>query len=312
MPADHSKPDEAPLAKRDRLLAAGPFNEALRAAVAVRGLGIERLCARLAESGTPVSVATLSYWQSGRSRPERRSSMAALSALEKVLGVPAGALAALLGPPRRRTATTTRPAFSAYWPQPDEVVGLVDTVDLRWDERLTRISQHDRVSVGHERGERSIRSRQVLRAEADGADRWIAVVHIDDHALPLPGIRPVRYCRLGRVVGRPGKGLIAAELLFERPLRRGETVILEHEVVGAAPYPLATNYERKFRLPVREFTLELCFDPSMLPPRLWRFAQAGDLPEQVEEVPMGSGGSAHAVTLNFGPGRYGFRWDWAG
>lgn len=310
MPADPPHANESLTARRDRLLASGPFNEALRAAVAVRGLSVDRLCVRLAEAGTPVSAATLSYWQSGRSRPERRSSMAALRALEAALKVPAGSLTALLGPPRRRTASPDRPPF-AYWPEPERVSDLVDAVDIRWDERLTRISQHDRVAVGPERGERSIRSRQVLRADADGPDRWVAVVHIDDHSLPLPRVEPVRYCRLGRVIGRRDEGLIVAELLFERPLLRGETVILEHEVVGAAPYPLATNYERKFRLPVREFTLELCFDPGMLPPRLWRFAQERDLPEHVEEVPMGSDGSAHAVTLNFGPGRYGFRWDWA-
>ncbi|GIG68806.1 hypothetical protein [Phytomonospora endophytica] len=298
------------MARRNRLLTGGPFADALRAAVGVRGLGIERLCVRLADAGTPVSAATLSYWQSGRSRPERRSSMAALAALETILEVPAGSLSALLGPPRRRTSVLGSRPFGAFWPEPDRVSDLVGAVDVRWDDRLSRISQHDRVAVGAERGERSVRSRQVLRAEADGPDRWVAVVHIDDHSLPLPRIEPVRYCRLGRVVGRRAEGLIAAELLFERPLRRGETVIFEHEVVGAAPYPLATNYERKFRRPVREFTLEVCFDPATLPPRLWRFAQEADLPEQVEEVPMGSGGSAHAVTLNFGPGRYGFRWDW--
>ena len=51
-------------------------------------------------------------------------------------------------------------------------------------------------------------------------------------------------------------------MLFDRPLRKGETVITEHELVNSAPYPPATNYERKFRLPVREFVLEICFDPD--------------------------------------------------
>ena len=47
----------------------------------------------LGEHGVRVSLATLSYWQSGRSRPERRESLIALQHLEDVLRVPRGSLA---------------------------------------------------------------------------------------------------------------------------------------------------------------------------------------------------------------------------
>src|SRR5882757_3401659 len=75
----------------DRLEAAGSeFAVVLRAAIRARGQGIS------------VSLATLSYWQSGRSRPERRDSLAAVELLESVLELPEGRLSASLGPPRRR------------------------------------------------------------------------------------------------------------------------------------------------------------------------------------------------------------------
>jgi len=55
------------------------FARNLRAAIDASGLGLERLSHRLRERGPGLSVATLSYSQSGRSIPTRRSSLAALT-----------------------------------------------------------------------------------------------------------------------------------------------------------------------------------------------------------------------------------------
>ena len=84
----------------------GKFAEALRHAIDQRGLGLERIRDRLNQRGVSISVATLSYWQSGRSRPERKASLAALPHLEAVLGEPPGSLLATLAPQslRRRRA----------------------------------------------------------------------------------------------------------------------------------------------------------------------------------------------------------------
>lgn len=288
------------------------FAVILRAAIRARGLGLERIRDRLRAQGVSVSLATLSYWQSGRSRPERRESMTAIELLEGVLELPAGRLIASLGPPRRRgrwlSTVPVSPEVAAFWPRPDAVEEAVSEVDIRWDERLTRISQHDRVFVSAGGGEQSYHSRQVLRAEADGPDRWVVIMHLDEHDRPLPTIRPLRHCHLGRTVLRPADGLLVAELLFDRPLRKGETVITEHELENSAPYPPAGNYERKFRLPVREYVLEVCFDPARLPVNCVRYSQLDEADEIAQQVEPS--GSVHGVVLNFGPGRYGFRWDW--
>lgn len=294
------------------LLETGPFPAALRAAIAVRGLGLERLRERLSQRGVSVSLATLSYWQSGRSRPERRDSLVALRHLESVLDVPDGALAALLGPPRRRGRWTHTPsglpAIGALWPDPSPVEDALGQVDTSWDERLTRLSQHDRVHVGPDGGELTYVSRQVLRAEADGPDRWVLIIHTDEPGHPVPTVRPLRNCALGRVVADPGGGLVVAELLFDRPLSRGETVITEHELVHAPPGPVDGNYERKFRLPVREFVLEVCFDPAHPPAFCEQYTRDDRGIEDSRPVALDAGGSVHGVALNFGPGCYGFRW----
>lgn len=301
-------------AELDALLATGPFEAALRAAIAARGLGLTRIHDRLRRSGITISLATLSYWQSGRSRPERRDSLVALAELERVLEVPGGSLTALLGPPRPRGRWFGKPPMNTdtavWWPDQAAVDDALDEVDMRWDERLTRISQHDLARVGPEREELSFVSRQVLRAEEDGADRWVVIMHLDEHDRVLPLVRPRKHCRLGRVVSRPADGLLVTELLFDRPLARGETIITEHELVNRSPYPLATNYERKFRLPVREFVVEVCFDAAALPRRIEQHSRLEGEPERVREVHLDESHSTHAIALNFGPGCYGFRWEW--
>ncbi len=292
--------------------APGPaFAETLRAAIATRGLSLERIRDHLARRGVSVSLATLSYWQTGRSQPERRASLVALGHLEQILGLAPGTLSELLAAPAQRGRRRPEDnAISALWPVPGVIDDVVGEVDTRWDARLTRISQHDHVTVGPERGERSFLSRQVLRAEQDGPDRWVVIVHLDEHDRPLPLIRPLRNCRLGRVVTRPGDGLLVAELLFRAPLRRGQTVITEHELVNRAPYPLATNYERKFRRPVHEYVLEVNFDAAALPRSCRQYVQDVDGTRQVHQVRLDEGDAVLGVALRFGPGCYGFEWSW--
>ncbi|MFE6461507.1 hypothetical protein ACFVP0_29105, partial [Streptomyces cinereoruber] len=74
---------------------AAVFKEALRR----RGLPLDRVRDHLESYGITLSLATLSYWQSGRSLPEKPQSLRAVDVLEPFLGLPRGALRSLL---RRR------------------------------------------------------------------------------------------------------------------------------------------------------------------------------------------------------------------
>src|SRR5437016_1411735 len=60
-----------PTAQVELALRDGPFCHALTTAVRSRGLTLRQLQYRLRARGVAVSAVTLSYWQSGRSRPER-------------------------------------------------------------------------------------------------------------------------------------------------------------------------------------------------------------------------------------------------
>lgn len=100
--------------KRDLSASAIParkdFAQELRAAIKASGLSLDRIHARLARHGVPVSVTALSYWQSGKRQPERARSLLALRVLEHILRRPEGSLVELLPPPRPRGPGSSRTA----------------------------------------------------------------------------------------------------------------------------------------------------------------------------------------------------------
>ncbi|WP_223165370.1 XRE family transcriptional regulator [Lentzea indica] len=278
------------------------FAQALRTAITNRGLGLERLREHLSQHGVSVSLATLSYWQTGRSRPERKKSLQAVVHLEHILQVPPGHLFELLGPPRSRGRWLRRAPepMSAFWPEPSQVEHALHDLDTQWDDQLIRVSQQDFVTIGEDRTERSFRSRQVLSASMNGPDRWIVIMHSDEYDRPLPVVRALKNCEIGRLVRDEPQGFLVAELLFDRALRKGESIVIEHELVNEELCPLAFSYERRFRLPTREYVLEVTFEGS--PP-----ASVVQLADNSSVEP---GRTLLDVALNVQPGVRGFRWDW--
>ena len=307
---------DAPASAADPV-APDAFSIALRAAIRASGLSLDRIQYRLRSRGVSISVTALSYWQSGRRRPERPESLTALTHLEFVLGVAPGALTALLGPPRPRgrpQRTPPHPPIEALWGNRERVSSLLSRMNITSDTALSRISQHDRVEIAQDRGERSVRSRQVLRAEQDGADRWVLVYDVAKPGNTLPDITTLQSCRLGRVARDEDAGLIVAELPFNRPLAKNETVIMEYELTFPGPRYLRgdDSFSRKFRLPVRDYVMELRFDPRALPKHCSQFAHGtgvGDL-HPSRNLVVESTGHTHAVALGFGPGTFGIRWGW--
>lgn len=298
------------------LLRTGPFESALRTAIRSSRLSLERIQHRLRTRGTPVSITALSYWQSGRRRPERPDSLLALQQLETVLGVPDGALSALLGPPRprgrTRQAANDAPPLSALWSDDESAVELLNRVDTSPDGKLTRLSHHDMVHVDGNGGQRKVRTRQLVRAESNGVDRWVMIFDGASSRETPTVIRPVRSCHLGQVLTDHTRDLVVAELLFDHALERGETILMEYEVIDP---PSGTNedpytFTRLFRLPVRQYVLEMQFDPGSPPSRCESFVTdpAGHESETPKPLSLDRYGRAHTVTLDFGMGVFGVRW----
>jgi hypothetical protein len=306
------------------------FAGALRQAVQASGLTLERIRHRLGRRGLTVSVATLSYWQRGRSRPRSRTVVAAL---EEILQVPPGALTELLDdpapaaapalPPAGRAGSAAGPAGAAdrgrsardLWPDPERYACLVGQLDRSGDHRLERLSIHDVYRLDGVRRSWTLSVRTVLRAAGDDIDRVVCVHQVaGGEAAAAPGaggggLASVRYCRPGRI--RAGGGMMAFELVFDRVLSAGDTAVVEYEL-GPVAGPASDSYDRRFSHPVHDYVAIIQFDGDRLPARCYGFtAESSHAPRQrLGELWVGTSGSANIAVGAVRRGIVGIEWEW--
>jgi hypothetical protein len=153
--------------------------------------------------------------------------------------------------------------------------------------------------------------RQVVRATADGPDRWTLFHHRHGPGHPLPLVQPLRGCRVGAVHTDPAAELMAAELLFPRPLARGETVVTEYALIEQRPGPTSDQHRRRFRSSVRDYVLEVEFTAPALPTRcvhLWT-SDAEDAEAVERRLDVEDRHRAVLVVQDTGPGRHAVRWE---
>jgi hypothetical protein len=318
------------------------FAGALRQAIQASGLTLERIRHRLARRGVSVSVATLSYWQRGRSRPRSR---AVVAALEEVLQVPAGALTELLddpppaavpglggpargGPAGRGDRPDRVRGAADLWPDPDRYARVVGQLDRSVDHRLERLSAHDVYRLDATRRPRSLSVREVLRAVGDDVDRVVCVHPVnlaadgspdapdlpdgrrEQEARHEPELTGLRYCRPGRI--RADAGLMAFELVLDRVLAAGDTAVVEYELSLPATGPPVVDYRRRFPRPVRDYLAVVQFQQGMFPARCYGFFQeSGGAPrERLGELWIGASGSAHIAVGGVRRGIIGIEWEW--
>ncbi|WP_125617609.1 MULTISPECIES: helix-turn-helix domain-containing protein [Actinomadura] len=309
------------------------FAGALRQAIQASGLTLERVRHRLERSGLTVSVATLSYWQRGRSRPRSR---AVVESLEDVLGVAPGTLTALLDETAPVAGEVARPAAgrgalaagpsagaaafaSGLWPDPDGYARLVGQLDRSGDHRLERLGVHDVYRLDETGRTWTLSVRAVLRAAGDDIDR-VVCVHGTGPAgdggpggCAASGLAAARYCRPGRI--RAGDGLVAFELVFDRVLAAGDTAVVEYDL-GPVTVPAGAGapggYDRRFPHPVQQYVAVVQFDGERLPARCYGFtAETADGPRnRLGELWVGTSGSANLAVANVRRGIVGLEWEW--
>ena len=183
---------------------------------------------------------------------------------------------------------------------------MLDRLDTRWDADLDRVTLHDLLRNGPDRRQVGLTVRQVLRARRDGPDRRVVMHCHDDPDADLPEIRVTSGARLGHVE-RSEDGVVGAELLFFAPLRRGQTVVVEYDVVPQGRRPLEGEYVRKLRTPMREYLLEVAFDPAALPHEVVAFTEDREAP-----IPLDPSHRGHLMHTDATPGTTGIRWTWSG
>ncbi|MFI0371868.1 helix-turn-helix domain-containing protein [Actinomadura sp. 1N219] len=289
-----------------QIVPTGPFDQALKAAIQARGLSLEALSRRLRALGSPVSVACLSHWQRGRNRPERADSLKAVRGLEEILGLPRHSLLTLLKSKTRYQAP--RLPLDELCEQP-RVKGLVDAIGTRTNGQMVGLSLHSQYLLGRNGQLLQTRTRMVFQARQRGVDRWIAV-YSHQHGL-LPSARIAEGCRFGRT-RTDDVGAIATELLFDHPLAKGETYLLEYTFTFDESGPPMTGDGRAFRIPMHQFMLDVRFHPEAVPTRCFRvWRPDGRTPLQDRtQLRLSLYNSVHFLDFGLDGGYHGMRWEW--
>ncbi|KAA2261265.1 hypothetical protein F0L68_17560 [Solihabitans fulvus] len=316
LPAPGPRPVPAGNRELVEALRRGPFHTALHAAIRASGLSLEAIQRRLRNDGHQISLASLSYWQRGRSRPERPSSLAAVGSLERILRLPAGTLITLLGPvrPRGRWANHVPGSVSLEaLGHSDRSLRVVSTkIDPDANQRLESLSHHQDLRLDATGTGYRLTTRRVVRARADGADRMTVMMVADCADAPPFTITAGLNCRLGRVVHDEEEDVTAAELIFHRPLRAGESFLAEYEVEVSDLPEQVTRFDVGFRQPTKDCVLQTVFHASAIPIRcypLWQPQNSQPNPLD-HELRIETSGSAHVAFVDLPAGRYGLCWEW--
>lgn len=247
------------------------FSRDLRRAIEQSGQSLATISKQLAAIDIFVSASTLSAWQRGHCEPVRDGRV---HALERVLGLRAGALAVRLagGPQQTRSNSHDRePASSGYRSASERVqveLSALAAATLLSDYVITEID--DDVMVDGARIELTVR--QTVRAVRAGVDSaWFFYWPEADRPHVL--ISSATGCRIGRRL-KLTDGRYATELLFDRRLERGEDHTYGLHVrqqPGGAARP---GYGRSIvEHTVEKLKITVCFTRS--PSTAWLYCRSG-------------------------------------
>jgi hypothetical protein len=306
--------DIAP-AELETALRGGPFHVALRAAIAARGLPLQRVQHHLSRHGVRVGVTSLSYWQQGARRPQRPESLRAVRALEEILHLPDESLIRLLAESDRRPAPerATGRSYRSLLEASGELERLLAELESSLDGGLQTLGHHERVRIGAGRELLARESHHIVRAHKDDVDRYVAVHHGDPGCAPeRMRVVPLENCRTGRVRWHHDTGVLVAELLFDIRLRTGDTFLFRYGVEDGTA-GVSSEYVRGFSFAGGQYALQVCFDEKALPLRCHRFTQhtpAAPRGRHQELVLSRRHRSVHLVEPRVRAGMLGIGWEW--
>ncbi|WP_030933309.1 hypothetical protein [Streptomyces sp. NRRL S-646] len=302
-------------AELDSALRGGPFHVALRAAIAARGLPLQRVQHHLSRYGVKVGVTSLSYWQQGARRPQRPESLRAVRALEEILQLPEESLIRLLAE-TDEPSCAGRPAGRSYRALVEAsgvLERLLAELGSPLDGGLHTLGHHERVRIGAHRELAGRESHHIVRAHKDGVDRFVAVHHGDPGCAPeRMRVHALENCRTGRVRVHHDTGVLVTELLFDTRLRAGDTFLFRYGIEDGTA-GVSREYIRGFGPAGGQYALQVRFDEQALPSRCHRFAQHSPAAPRSgrQELPLsGRHRSVHLVEPRVRTGIVGIGWDW--
>lgn len=280
------------------------FADRLAAALTDRGLSLDRVQAHLAAAGCEVSVATLSYWRAGRSRPWRDRSFDAVAELERILRVPAGHLIPAL-PTRRRAPWNPLAAL----PHHEATAAALNAPTIDLIRRWTRLYVEDLLVIDAQHRETHQITTMIVEAKADGARTWPIVTMAADPDARGLAVSALAGCEIADARVLADAPIAIAEVVLPRALRQGERAHLAYRVDFGATGAASCRLSRSLPGPTRVLSLGVRFD--------------GDAPTghhtsarspRGDALPVGQatlvGDRLQATALDAQTGLYQLAWDW--
>ncbi|MGO4956436.1 hypothetical protein ACTQ49_04040 [Luteococcus sp. Sow4_B9] len=296
---------------RSSLDARTAFTIVLSDAIAQRNLTLERISQHLKAAGTPVSIATLSYWQTGRSLPTRARSIRVLQELETILRVPRGHLTGALP-----TDAISRWDPITALPHNEQAASLLKALDFPTEPSFTNQLIHDSVAFSARDHRQEETTRHLLRADRAGLRRLPLLLAQDVDSQETPLVEGMMGCELGEVVQLDQIGLMLAEVLFPHPLERGELAMLEYRVSWNIEDETRFGSSRALATTIPFLVLDVTFTDET-PSRVWYASSQGpDQGNGPDESPSGEevtalepGPFAQMALSNGNPGLHRLRWE---
>lgn len=294
--------------RRIGTIPAAEFASALRAAVQTRGLSLELIRRQLENRGHRVSVATLSYWQAGRRRPERPESIAALHDLEDILAVPTGALVSLLPQPGDARRKRPRARVRSFEPSDDILLhDLAAQLGLSWDAGLERMAVHHCLQVRSDRTEGRHDLLEVLTPTKPGVRRYPLWFQAEELAVS-PVLSAAGNCVIGESTRDDERNLLVLEVLLDRSTRLGEPLLVGHRFESRGNLEPVTWWSHVHASRIADIHLQLTF-PREDPPRRVEVVTkdaAGVATNRLQPIRETYSFRIH----EFGPGEILMRWGW--
>jgi hypothetical protein len=105
---------------------------------------------------------------------------------------------------------------------------------------------------------------QVIRAIADRIDSYLYRFDTDELSVEV-----TRGGKIGQRVYRVGDQLYAVDIMLDRPLRRGESALVQLHSTFYYGSPPATEFRRALSRATKDVSLWVSFDAHRLPSRVW-------------------------------------------
>lgn len=287
------------------------FAGVLGAAIQQRGLSLERIRARLEAAGVPVSIATLSYWQSGRSLPTRSRSYHTLVELEKILHLQSGELTSYTHSTDGRRRRAMFP-WENVVPLSEMATEIVDGLGIDRRGHMTRVTMQDVIQVRADRTEDFQITSVLWRAERNGSHRWPVVIEQDsEQGEAVPTVEAMFGCTVGEIVEVPERHLVVAEMRAPRHLRRGDYFLALYRTQFAKTRRTSYRLTRSVTDPLRTLSLVAQFDERSLPAHVTYTFQETMTGEPVVSTPVEvSSNEAQLTKVDTMPGVYSLLWEW--